>query len=161
MTSYPPEMYCQEVWDLGRAVQKFNTWIQNEYFETFNPKLTRILYKYIALFITKIIADEDLWEEEDGRDLFFKLTQTQFNNFVMRIYKIIVQMPNRTLVEQHFENILSRLRDFNVFLDTEMGQNMDWHRIYDQFLNMVDKQLWTSEELLNNVPNDTTNNQHL
>lgn len=153
MTFYSPEMYCQEVWDLGRSVMYFNEWLSETYFEVCEPKMTRRLYKLISNYLSSFSSEED--EDFDNQeDLFLHFNQQVFNKIVVLADKIIVQMPQREKVTQHFENILQNLRALNNYLETPQGQSKDWIRIHYEYQTMVKNQLWTLEELMNNIPND-------
>jgi hypothetical protein len=151
MTEFTQDMYCQEVWDLGRSVMFFNNWLSNTYFESCHPKLTRRLYTLISKYLNGFSLDyEEDYDSED--ELFVKYTQNSFNKIVYDAYIIIIQMPQQEKVSEHFEKIIQNLRNLNNYLETPIGQNKDWVRIHYEYQLMVKSQLWPPQELMNNIP---------
>jgi hypothetical protein len=148
MTDYYPDMYCQEVWDLGRSIMFFNNWLLNSYYNVCDPKLTRGLYILISKYINNFSSDEEDYES----DLFIYYNQNRFNNFVTSAYDIIEQMPRRDEVSEYFEKILENLRILNNYLESPQGQEKDWFKIHWFYQSWVNSQIWTIQELNNNIP---------
>jgi|GEM_PF-4084593 len=152
MTEYHPGLYCQEVWDLGRSIMFFNTWLSETYYEVCCPRLTRRLYTLISNYLISFSSDDTEFDNEE--DLFTFYNQNILNKFIHFAYNIIIQMPEKEKVSEHFETILQNLRNLNNYLETSHGQSRDWVRIHYEYQFMVRNQIWSRQELLNNIPND-------
>lgn len=154
MTEYFPELYCQEVWDLGRSVMFFNRWIINTYYEDCDPKLTRRFYNFIKTYLNAFSEEIDEYEYDNSEQILFnRYTQNTFQKMVRLGYQIMAQMPKRELVAEYFENILINLRVLNTYLDSPSSELRDWIRIHYDYEQFVINQLWSSEEIFNMIPN--------
>lgn len=151
MPLYTHENYCQEVWDLGRAISKFNDFLCAEYWQICEPLPMRKLYRFIRYHIIKFVnsnIDDDTYEE----DIFMELTQGQFNKYTDYYNEKLCQFPKRDIIFNYIDNIFLRLRDLNNWLNTAHGQNADWWRVYKQFKNDILSTWWNNNELMNYLP---------
>jgi hypothetical protein len=157
MSLYLPELYCQECYDLGRAIMKLNNYIRSTYWELCEPEQMRYIYKTLRENIIKFSAqfvDDDSAEE----DLFIRYTQFGFQKLTNFIHKKTIQFPQKEVLLELLESTVSRLRDMNCWLESPTGQAQDWWRVYDQYQHMVINTLWTNSELMNFVPDNTVQN---
>ena len=161
MPYYTHENYCQEVWDLGRAVDKLNDYIRQEYWEICEPEETQRIYKFIKSFVCKFRrTDIDLDDnnEEEDRDLELELfefySQERFNRFFEIFYNRIVQFPHREKFAEHVEVLIMRLRELNTWFESPTGQMANWWRIHHQFLHDVNMSFWNNNQLMNFIPLD-------
>lgn len=149
---YTHEIYCQEVWDLGRAITKFNDFVRMEYWEICDPKQMRRLYRFIKQYINKFstfVSEEDEIEEED---LFIFISQERFDKLNRFLCEFMVQFPNRECIMEYIENIVYHLRQLNNWLESSSGQNANWFRVHNQYEKDVIMSWWNSCEILNFIP---------
>lgn len=153
-----PSLYCQEVYDLGKAVEKFNNYIYDNW-ELFEPNQLRCLYRFLRKHVCKI-SNLDVDEESDESDLFVSYSQLRFNE-LNRLYMEKSQQFShcgKDEIRELCENLLCRLRDFNNWLDSDQGQTSDWWRVYDMFTHLVRNTWWTNNEIMNYIPDNNTEN---
>ena len=152
MPLYTQENYCQEVWDLGRSIDKLNNYIINEYWELCEPEPLRQIYRYVKPNINKIMAD-DIDDDDDDEDLFIHYSQDRFNIIISYIERNTAQMPRHETIKEFFLQIVDRLRDLNNWFETRQGQTADWRRVRNQFIHNVNYTWWNSSEIMNYIPN--------
>lgn len=160
MPLYFPYNYCQECYDLGSAIEKLNDFIRLTYWEICEPKQTRTIYKVLRSQVTRF-STNDIDDEEDveEEDLFLHFQQESFMKITDYIYTRTLQFPQRDKIRRLMDNVVSRLRDLNNWLESPQGQTANWWRVHDQFQHTVIETFWTNNELMNFVPDDSTENE--
>lgn len=156
MPLYTPELYCQEVWDLGRAIEKFNTYLRTEYWEICDPKATRLFYKVLRNNIN-LICREDFYDDDDDvleEDLFSHFSQSRFQKFFNFTDTRTIQFPYSDKLRPYVYTIIDRLRDLNNWFETPVGQAANWRRVHQQFKENVIQTWWNQNELMNYIPDD-------
>lgn len=153
MPQYIHENYCQEIWDLGRAIDKLNNFIRLEYWELCVPKELRCIYKFMKLNVCRFHLNS-IDDDTQERDLFLRLYQGDFDSYYEFVDDNILQFPKRDILRNLIECILERLRDLNNWFDSPHGQNSNWWRVHDQFKKDVVMSFWNNNEIMNYIPDN-------
>jgi hypothetical protein len=156
MPLHTHENYCQEVWDLGRSIEKLNNFLRLEYWEICPPSEMRRIYRFIKFNVNKIRTDINDYDTElQEEDLFVHLNQERFTKLYDYLYEHTIQFPKRDIIMNYLENIINCLRQLNIWFDTPTGQVTNWGKVYSQYEKDVVMTWWSISELMNYIPDDT------
>ena len=153
MALFVPDNYCQECYDIGRAIEKLNDYLRLHYWEVCDPEATRHLYKVICSQVIKF-CNLDADEETEEEHLFVRYSQDKMNFLHNYIDRKTEQFVQRDKIRELLHSILDRLNDFNIWLESSLGQDRNWWRVYEIFNTSVRQVFWTRSELMNFIPDD-------